>query len=153
MSQAFFVIGEIEGIASLDAEEVSVGAALVAVVAADDLHAGIRPAHAQRGLAAIATVGADGAYMFHLPRARLVAIRAGGECAHGTDVDAHAALFALQMVFFIRGDQRTHAAVLHAQGPDVHALAANAHAAITENAARPVKEDYRRPLLLVFMVL
>ena len=47
----------------------------------------------------------------------------------------------------------TDAAVLDAESPDVHAFAADAHAAVAENAARAVKEDDGRPLLLVFVVL
>ena len=110
-------------------------------------------AHAQSGLASIAAMRADGAHVLHLPRPRLVAIRARGERADRADVDAHAALFALQMIFFIRSNDRTHAAVLHAERPHVHALAAYAHAAIAKNAARPVEEHHRRPLLLFLVVL
>ena len=153
LRQPLFMIREIEGVAALDAEKISVDAALVAVVAAHNLHAGIGAPHAQRGLAAVAAVRADGADVLHLPRPRLVAIRAGGERADRADVDAHAALFALQMIFFIGRDDRTHAAVLHAQRPNVHALAADAHAAVAQNAARPVEEHHRRPLLLVLMIL
>ena len=57
------------------------------------------------------------------------------------------------MIFFIRRDDRTHPAVLHAQSPNIHALAAHPHAAVAENAARPVEKHHRRPLLLVFMIL
>src|SRR5271169_5090447 len=96
---------------------------------------------------------ADRAHVVHLPRARLVAIRAGGQRTHGADVDAHATLFAFQMIFFIGSDEGTHAAVLHAESPNVHALAADAHAAVAENAARPVEEHHRRPLLLLLVVL
>ena len=101
-----WIVGEVEGVASLDAQEVAVDAALVAIVAAHNLHAGIGAAHAQRGLAAVAAMRADGADVLHLPRPRLVAISAGGERADRADVDAHAALFALQMVFFIGRDDR-----------------------------------------------
>ena len=153
LRQPIFVIGEIKSIAALNAEEVAVGAALVAVVAANNLHSGIRPAHAQRGLAAIAAMRANRAHVLHLPRARFVAIRAGSERSDRANVDAHAALFAFQMIFFIRSDQRTHAAVLHAESPNVHALAAHAHAAVTQNAARPIEEHHRRPLLLFLVVL
>ena len=45
------------------------------------------------------------------------------------------------------------AAVLDAQRPHVHAFAANAHAAVAEDAARAIEVDDRRPLLLFAMVL
>ena len=64
-------------------------------------------AHAERGLAAVAAMRADGGDVVHLPRARLVAIGAGGERADRADIDAHAAFFAVEMVAFIRGDHRT----------------------------------------------
>src|SRR5579862_2582891 len=153
MSEALLMVREIECIAALNAEEVSVGAALVPVITPDDLHSCVGAADAESRLAAVATVRADGAYVVHLPWAGLVAIGSGGERADRADIDAHAALFALQVIFFIGSDQRADAAVLHAESPDVHTLAADAHAAITKNAARPVKVDHRRPLLLFFVIL
>src|SRR3954470_23497849 len=96
---------------------------------------------------------AGSADMVHLPRAGLISIRAGGECADGADVDAHAALFALEMVFLIRSDDGVSAAVLDAERPDVHAFAANAYAAVTKDAARAIEIDDRRPLLLIFVQL
>ncbi len=151
--QALGVVREVEGVAPLDAQEVIVDAALVAVVAAHNLHAGIGAAHAQRGLAAIAAMGADGADMLHLPGTGLVAIRARGERADRANVDAHAALFALQVIFFIGRNDGTDTAVLHAQRPHVHAFAADAHAAVAQDAARPVEEHHRRPLLLILVLL
>src|ERR1700675_1885050 len=85
--ETFFVVGKIEAVAALDAEKVIVDAALVAIVAANDLHPSIAAAHAQRGLAAVAAVRADGADMMHLPRTSLVAVRARGERADRADVD------------------------------------------------------------------
>ena len=75
---AVFVVGEVEGVTALVAEEVAVDAGLVAVVAADDLGAVNDGADAEGGLAAIATVGADGGDVVHLPGAGLVAVGAGG---------------------------------------------------------------------------
>src|SRR5262249_53113140 len=98
LAQSVFVGGEVEGVGSLDAEEVAVDAALIAIVAADDLHAVVGAAHAERGLAAIGTVRAGGGDVVHLPRAGLITVGAGGERADRADVDAHAALFAVQMV-------------------------------------------------------
>ena len=137
------MVGKVESVAALDAEEVAVDAALVAIVAANDLHAVIGAAHAEGGLASVAAVRADGGDVIHLPRAGLVAIGAGGERADGADVDAHAALFAVQMVLAVGRDHAGDAAVLHAERPDIHALAADAHAAIAEDAARAVED--RRP--------
>ena len=53
------------------------------------------------------------------------------------------------MVAAVGRNHRADAAVLHAQRPHVHALAAHANAAVTENAARAVVEDGRGPLLLL----
>ena len=153
LGEAVFVIGEVEGVAALVAEEVAVDAALVAVVAADNLDAVVGGAHAEGGLAAVAAVRADGADVVHLPRAGLVAIGAGGERADGADVDAHAALFAVEVILVVRRDDAGDAAVLDAERPDVHAFAADADAAVAEDAARAVEVDDRRPLLLFAMLL
>src|SRR6266550_438059 len=144
---------KIKRVTPLDAEEVIVDAALVAVIAPHDFHAGIGAADAERGLASVATMRADGSNVVHLPRARLVAVGARRERTNGADVDAHAALFALEVVVLIGGNDGTDAAVLHAQRPDVHGFAADSHAAITENAARTVEVHHRRPLLLFLVVL
>ncbi len=151
--EAARVVRKIEGVASLDAQEIAVDAALVAVVAAHDVHAGVGAPHAQRGLAAVAAVSAHGADVVHLPGARLVAVGAAGERAHGADVNAHAALFAPQGILLVGRDHLRGAAVLDAQRPHVHGFAADAHAAVAHDAARPVEVDHRRPLLLVAMVL
>src|SRR5205085_11667379 len=75
-AQAALVVRKIEGVAALDAQEVAVDAALVTIIAAHDLHSGVGAAHADRSLATIGTVRTGGADMLHLPRPRLVAIRA-----------------------------------------------------------------------------
>src|ERR1019366_6028520 len=125
----------------------------LAVVAAHDLHAGVSAADAQRGFAAVAAMRADGADVFHLPGPGLVAIGTRGERADRADVNAHAALFALQMIFLVGRDDRAGAPVLDPQRPDVHAFAANPNAAIAQDATRTVEVHHRRPLLLVAMVL
>src|SRR5574341_1086254 len=61
LAETVIVLDEVESVAAFDAEEVAVDAALVAVVAANDLKALGRAAHAERSLAAVATMGADGA--------------------------------------------------------------------------------------------
>src|SRR5512142_533116 len=101
---------------------------------------------------------ADSSDVVHFPRARLVTIRAAGERADRTDVNAHAAFFAPQIVpdsglLIVGGDDLRGAAVLDTERPHVHAFAANADAAVAHDAARPVEVNHRRPLLLVAMVL
>ena len=147
------MVREVEGVATLDAKKVVVDAALVAIVAADDLHARIATPDAQRGLAAVATVVADCADVVHLPGTGLVAIRSRGERADRADIDAHAAFFALEVIFLVGGDDGVHTAVLHTERPDVHGFAAHAHAAVAQDAARTVEVHHRRPLLLVLVVL
>ena len=56
------------------------------------------------------------------------------------------------MVFLIRSDDRTDAAILHAKRPDVHPFTTNPHAAITKDATRAVEINHRRPLLLFLVV-
>src|ERR1700719_1176387 len=96
---------------------------------------------------------ADGADVCHLPRTRLIAVRAAGERAYRADVDARAALVALQVIEMIGRDFRTRAPIDDAQRVHSHAFVANSHAAVTQDAARLVIEHYRRPLLLVHVLL
>src|ERR1017187_2662779 len=95
----------------------------------------------------------DSRDVIHLPWARLVTITAAGECAHGADIDAHAALLAVQLVASIGSNHRTDAKILHTQRPHVHAFATHANAAVAENAAGAVKVHSRRPLLFFAMLL
>src|SRR5882757_2871536 len=74
LGDAGFVVGEVEGIAALVAEEVAVDAGLVPVVAAYDLAAVGGAADSERSFAAVAAVGADGADVVHLPRAGFVPV-------------------------------------------------------------------------------
>src|ERR1700686_5270174 len=147
------MLRKVESIAPFDAKEIAIDSTFVAIVSAHNLRARLTLANAQSRLAAIAAVGADRAHMIHLPRPRLVAIRSRGERADWADIDAHAALFAVEVIVLIRGDDRTDAAILHAERPNVHAFAANAHAAVTKNAARAIEINHRRPLLLFLVVL
>ena len=136
-------VGEIECIASLDAQEIAVDAAFIAVIAADDLHASITSAHAQGGFTTVATMCADGAHMLHLPWPGLIAVCARSQSADRTDVNAHAALFALQMIFLIGSNDRDHTPVLHTQSPDIHAFTADTHAPVAQNAAWPIEINHR----------
>ena len=149
----FLAVGEVKSVAALDAEEIAVNAALVAIISADNFHAAIETAYAQSCFAAVAAVGTSGAHVLHLPGPGLVAIRARGQRAHGADIDAHAAFFALQVVLFVGSDNRVDATVLNAQRPDVHSFAANAHTPVAQDAAWPVKVHDRRPLLLFAVLL
>src|SRR5581483_6950504 len=125
----------------------------VAVVGAHNLGTFVVLPHAECDFAAIAAVRADRGNVVHLPRPRLVAIAAAGERAHRAHVDAHAALLAVELVGLVGRNHRARAARLHAQRPHIHAFAADANAAVAEDAPRPVIEDRRRPLLLVAVVL
>src|SRR5260221_2773 len=138
---AIGVLGEIEAEAALDAEKIAVDAAHVAIVGAQNLMI----ADAESGLAAVRTVGAHGRNVFHFPGAGLVAISAAGERAHRADVNAHAALFAFEMIFAIGDDDAVGAPHTHAESFDVHAFIANTHAAEAENAARSVVINNFRP--------
>src|ERR1700693_4564988 len=129
------MVREIEGIASLHAKEITINPTLVAIISAYNLRARLAGPHSQSGFAPIAAVSADCAHVIHLPGPGLITISSRGERAHGTDVDAHAALFAVQMIFLIGRNDRTDAAILYAQRPNIHALAADAHAAVAKNAA------------------
>src|SRR5580693_5708760 len=112
---------EIESVPPLDAEKVAVDAALVTIVSAHNLHAGIGAAHTQGRLAAVGAVRASRAHVLHLPGTRLVAIRARGQCTHRAYIDAHAAFFAIEMIALIGRDNRADAAVLNAESPNIHA--------------------------------
>src|SRR5580700_3977115 len=147
------MVGEVEGVTAFDAEKIAINAALITIVATNDFHASVGAANPHRGFAAISTMRAGGADMFHFPRPSFVTICAGGQSAHRANVDAHATLFAIEVVALVRRDDRTHAAVLHPERPNVHAFSADAHAAIAQNATRTVKVDDWRPLLLFAVIL
>ena len=108
------VMREIECVAALDAKEIAVDTALIAIVSAHDLHPGIGTADAQSSFASITAVGANCADVLHLPRTRFVAIRTRSQRAHRADVDAHTALFALEMIFLVGCNDRADPSVLHA---------------------------------------
>src|SRR5258708_25285597 len=72
LGDAILAVCEVECVTALDAEEIAVDSTLVAVVAADDLHAALRAANAESCLAAVTTMSADRAHMVHLPRTRLI---------------------------------------------------------------------------------
>ena len=143
--QAVRVLSEIESVAAFHAEELIVDAAAVAVVAAHDLVT----ADTQRGFATIGAVGTDCSDVFHFPRPRLISIRTTGERAHGTNVDAGAALVAFQVIAVIRNNFGNRTTIADAQRSHSHAFVAGAHAAVTQDAARCVEIDHGRPLLFV----
>src|SRR5947209_8274273 len=88
-------------------------------------------------------MGADGAYMVHLPGTSLITIGAGSERAHGADINALSAFLAFEMVAHVGSDDGRDPSVLHAEGPHVHHFAADSHTAVTEDAARSVKVNHR----------
>src|SRR6266478_9457953 len=87
---------------------------------------------------------AHGGDILHLPGARLVAIRAAGKSANRANIDAHAALFAVEVVFPIGDDHRLRAALADAERLHVHSLIANADATETQDAARRVDRKSTR---------
>src|ERR1700730_2986707 len=137
------MFGKIETEATLHAQEILVIAREVAVVGAQNFVV----ANAQRCFASVRTMRAYGRDVFHLPGARLVAIRAAGESADGADIDAHTAFFAVEMVLPVRDNYRLRAALAHAERLDVHSLVANANAAETQYAARRIVIDRLGPFL------
>ncbi len=143
--QTVGMIEEIEGIAAFDAEKLAVDAGAVAIVAANDLVV----ARADRSLAAVGAVGADGADVLHFPGARLIPISTAGERSDRADVDAHAAFVALEMIADVGRDLGDGATVDDAERADAHAFVADAHAAEAEDATRAIVEDDGRPLFFV----
>jgi len=67
-----------------------------------NLHAGLGSAARQGSLASVGAMGAGRADVGSSPTDASITISSRSQCAHGTNVDTHAALFALQVVFFIR---------------------------------------------------
>ncbi len=151
LREAIGALNVVEAKAALGAEKVAVDAAFVAIVGANDLRAVIRLAHAESDLAAVGAMCADGRNVVHLPGPRLVAVAAAGQRADRANVDAHAALLAVKLVAVVRDNDGVDGAVVDAEGPDIHALAAHANAAIAKDAPRAIVENGRRPLLLVAM--
>ncbi len=98
LREAVGALDEVEAETALGAEKVAVDAALVAIVGANDRGAVVGLAHAERNFAAVGAMRADGGDVVHLPGARFVAIAAAGERAHGANIDAHAALLAIELV-------------------------------------------------------
>src|SRR5205814_8045786 len=125
LREPVFVIGEIECVSPFDAEKIAIDAAFVAIVATHNLHSGICSTHAQSSLAAISAMCARGALVLHFTGTCLVSVCARGQRTHGADVNAHAAFFAFEMIFFVGSDNRAHAAILHAQRSDIDSLAAH----------------------------
>src|SRR5208337_4373753 len=95
-------------------------------------------AHAESDLASVGTMRANCGDIGHLPWPRLVAIGAAGERADGANIDAHAAFFAIEMIAFIRNDDGVRPTHAHAEGLNIHAFVADAHASIAQDAARRV---------------
>ncbi len=95
------LLDKVESEAAFGAEKIAVDAALVAIVGANNLRAVVGLAHAQRHFASVAAMRADGGDVVHLPGPRLVAIAAAGERADRANIDAHAALFAVELVAWL----------------------------------------------------
>src|SRR4029077_18862285 len=131
------------------AEKILVNAGEVTIIRAHDFVI----AHAEGDLAAVGAVRASCGDVLHFPRPRFVAIRAAGKRADRANVDAHAALFALEVVFAGGDEHAVGAAHAHAESFYVHTFIAHAHAAEAEDAPRRVVIDELRPLFLGAMDL
>src|SRR5580700_6575276 len=142
LADAFGVEREIVAKAALTAEEFAVDAGVVAIICAHDFVV----ADTESGLAAVRAVRAGFGNVGHFPGARLVTIGAAGERADGADVDAHAAFFALEMIFAIGNDHAVGTAHPDAECFHVHTFVADTYAAETKNASRSVVIDELRPL-------
>src|SRR2546427_13221958 len=105
-------------------------------------------ADAQRGLAAVRTVRANRRNVLHLPWARFIAIRPARQRSHGANINAHPALFALQVILTVGDNHAVRAAHAHAQRLHVHAFIAYAHAAEAQDATRRLVVHEFRPLFL-----
>src|SRR5262249_20636124 len=114
--QPLWVIREVESEATLYAQEIAVEAGEIAVICADDLLI----AHAERRLAPIRAMRANGRHILHLPRARVVTVGTAGERADGADVDAIAAFHALQVIFVIGNNHGKRPALADAERLDAH---------------------------------
>src|ERR1700761_4678442 len=110
--QALGMLIEVEAVAPFDAEELAIEAGVVAVVGANDLAV----SHAERCLAAVRAMRANSADVLHLPGPRLIAVRSAGERADRADIDAGAALVALEMIAAIRNNFCGGAAIPDSQG-------------------------------------
>src|SRR5262249_36631435 len=109
---ALGMLREVEAEAAFDAEEVAVDTAHVAIIGSNNFVI----ADAERGFAAVRTMRANCRDVFHFPRPCFVTIGAAGERTDGANVNAHAALFALEMIFTIGNDYRICAAHADAEG-------------------------------------
>jgi hypothetical protein len=100
---AFRTVHEVESVAALHAQELAVDSGMIAVISTNDRVV----SNSERGLAAIAAMRADRADVLHLPGPGLVPVSPTRERANGTDIDAHSALIALQVIVVVRNDLGT----------------------------------------------
>ena len=148
-SDAVLVSVEVEAVTAFHAEEFAVDAGAVAIVAANDFVI----ADTKGCLAATRTMSADGADMLHLPRAGFVAVGVGGESADGADVDAGAALIAIEVIAHVGDDFGVDATIGDAKRAHTHAFVAGANAAVTEDATGGIVKHDGRPLALGLVIL
>src|SRR5262250_1499595 len=109
------MICKIKCVASLDTQKVAVDPALVAIVSANNFHPSIRPANTQSRFTAVGTMCAGCSDVLHLPRPSFISIRARGQRTHRTNINAHPAFLTLEMILFVRSNDRAYSPVLHAQ--------------------------------------
>src|SRR5581483_1421676 len=143
--QPLRILIEIEGVAALHAQKFAIHARAIAIVGANDLSI----SHSERGFAAVRAMRADSPDVLHLPGTRLIAIAAGCQRAHWADVDASAAFIAFEMVTTIRNDLGSRPAISDTERVYAQAFTADAHTAVTKDAARRIVKHNRRPLLFI----
>ena len=144
LPNALRVRREIKTKAALHAQKIFVNSTQVAVIRTQNLVI----AHAQRRLAAVRAMRANRGNIRHLPRPRFVTIRPARQRAHRTNINAHPAFFAFQVILAIRNNHAVRAAHPHAQRLDVHAFITHAHATETQDASRSIVINKLRPFFL-----
>src|SRR5262249_30885965 len=125
------VIHELVAEAPAHAQVLLVDAAELRAARAQDLGA----AHAEPHRAAVRAPRAHGDVLAQVPRPRLEPVRQRGERADRADLDAIAALLALERLAVERRDLGPHAALMGGERVVAHDLVAVAHAAHADDAA------------------
>src|SRR5260370_29858400 len=81
-------------------------------------------------------------------RASFGSIGGAGQRTHRANINAHSALFGVQVIFAVGDDNRVRATHAHAQRLHIHAFITNTHAAEAQDAARRIVINQVRPLFL-----
>src|ERR1019366_10292565 len=98
---------EVKSKSPLGAQKFAVDSAEVSIIRTQNFIV----SHAQRHFASIRAVRAYRRRVSHFPRPCFVAIRPAGERADGTNINAHSAFLAFQMIFAIGNNYGVYAAL------------------------------------------